>query len=450
MREHTCYNIRKIKEKINMKYDIAIIGSGQAAWNLAFPLAKAGKKICMIEKDLWGGTCPNRGCDPKKLFFNIAKKHYESVQNQKNGGGKISSMDWKSTMQFKKNLINPLSNNLHNSFDHANITTIDGLGYFMGNDLYVNGSRIYADKIVLALGQKPRIPNIKGKEFFNTSYDFFDLESLPKNITIVGGGYIAFEIASFASEFGCQVQIVERGEQPLKNFPSEIVNHLVKHMESRGIKFYFNTQVESITKNSVVTSDGTIYTDYIISAAGREINDGDMNLLDAGIEKDNNGIIVNDFMETSVSNIYAIGDCVSKKIPKLTTTAIFEGTYLSQNIFKNEPNSISYPIIPTSLYTLPQLSMLSTDNREYSRKEYVNLAESNFTYQLNNEPNIPSVIYFNDKNNITNMCILGDESDVIINDMVALMNIKNGKTQDSIIQTFPNVQSIATSFYKNL
>ena len=66
-----------------MKYDIAIIGSGQAAWNLAFPLAKAGKKICMIEKDLWGGTCPNRGCDPKKLFFNIAKKHYESVQNQK-------------------------------------------------------------------------------------------------------------------------------------------------------------------------------------------------------------------------------------------------------------------------------------------------------------------------------------------------------------------------------
>lgn len=341
-------------------YDVAILGSGQAAWNAGIALSKAGKNICMIENDLWGGTCPNRGCDPKKIFFQAAYQQYKSTKLNFMGVGKPNPMDWKKLFDYKQKTISPLSMQLKKSFEDSNITTIKGFGHFKEGILYADDKKINAEKVIIAIGQKPKELNILGKDLINNSYDLFETKEFPKKIVIIGGGYIAFEIASIINQIGSDVTIIHHNERPLKEFPESLVNKLVENMEKQGIKVTYNSTVQSVKeingKKIVKTNHEEIITDYVLSAVGRYVDFRNMNLESAGIKVNDDGIVVDDYMQTSNKQIYAIGDCVKKQIPKLTTTAILEGEYISKAIIENHSNPISYPLIPKTVFTLPKLS----------------------------------------------------------------------------------------------
>ncbi|MGX7417970.1 dihydrolipoyl dehydrogenase family protein [Carnobacterium gallinarum] len=430
--------------KDKMEYDVAIIGSGQAAWNAGITLSKSGKKVCMIENDLWGGTCPNRGCDPKKIFSNAAFQHYKTKKMEGVGVGKVEEMSWQKLMAFKNKLISPLSHELKSSFERTGIDTKNGFGHFKEGRLYVDETEVQAEKIILALGQKPVIPEIHGNEWIHDSYHFFEIEELPKKMLIIGGGYIAFELASIANQAGSDVTIIHRNNRPLRQFPQKIVSKLVDEMQKQGIKFVFDASVEEVEINGETliahTTKGIIKSDYILSAIGRSGDFEKMHLDLVGVKTDSNGVIVNEYLQTENENIYAIGDCVSKSVPKLTTTAILEGHYVGQLFLGKTEQPINYPVLSTAVFSFPRMAKVTTNSIVHSKK-YVDLAESSFTFNLHYEKEVPSLLEFDNNNQLVNATILSNEADVLVNDLTILLTnqITGDKLSESIL-IFPTVQ----------
>ncbi|KAF0351513.1 dihydrolipoyl dehydrogenase family protein [Pediococcus pentosaceus] len=431
--------------KISETYDVAIVGSGQASWNLAIPLAKQGQKVVMLENDIWGGTCPNRGCDPKKLMSQVALNYYQAKLQASKGLGTISSFDWHALSKFKHQTIDPLTDQLHDSFQKVGITTIKAHGHFVGDKLFANRQEIHAKKIVLALGRSAVIPNILGNELLKTSTDFFDLEELPKKLTIIGAGYIAFELASIAQVAGSNVTIIQHNHRPLKQFPEVLVKDLVKQLETQGVKFLMDTDVESILGDSrhqiAHTSTGSrVESNVIIAAIGRQPNIHGVGLEESGIKADDKkGIIVDEYLQTTLPNVYATGDVISKSVPAITPTAISEAHYLSQLFTGEEKKPFSYPLIATAVYGIPRLAMVGDFSEGTNQKE-ISL-DTLFSSVVSSE--IGSKVYLSYKNNkLVGAAMLGLHADERINELALLIQKQMmSKDLEKIDFIFPSPQS---------
>jgi len=357
-------------------FDVIVIGTGSGS-SVAKRCAAAGKKTAIIDNQPFSGTCALRGCDPKKVLVGIA--HALSLNQQLQGKGikTVATYSWKDLMHFKTSFTEPKIPKTEAGLKEAGIAAFHGRAKFIEeNTIQVNDHILYADKFVIANGATPAKLSIPGEELLIDSTAFLELEELPIDILLVGGGFIAFEFAHIVSRFGVKATIVHRGERPLLNFDADLVKLLVKASEELGIQVVLNAEVKSIAKENnrfIVHAeqegkDLQFPASLVVHAAGRTADIQDMNLGKMNISFSKKGVTVNDYMQSiSNENVYSCGDANDKGLP-LTPVAAKEGIILAGNLVKGNHKKIEYGHIPSNVFTIPALGAVGLTEDEAKNK----------------------------------------------------------------------------------
>lgn len=358
---------------MSKQYDVVVIGGGPAGTALASGLKAKGKSVLIVEADLWGGTCPNRGCDPKKILLSAVEAKQSAENYQGHGLTGVPTVDWPALMTTKRGYTDGINDGTLSGLQSQNIDTLHGQAYFRADgQLTVDGEVVNGTDIVIATGQRPAILPIVGHEYFKTSTDFLDLDSMPKRVTFVGGGYVGFELATIARAAGAEVHLIHHNERPLKAFDAELVQALMANLTAKGVSFELNVDLKKITQadDGLHLTDNQgfdLTTDLVICSAGRVPNADHLGLENIGVTYDRHGIKVNSHLQTAKAHIYAIGDVSDTPVPKLTPLAGYEARYLSDELVNPGP-AISYPVTPTQVYASPKLAEVGVTTAQAAKE----------------------------------------------------------------------------------
>lgn len=428
------------------KFDTIIIGAGPAGLAAAYDLKAGNQEVAVIENNLWGGTCPNRGCDPKKVLLSGVEARDRMLQLQGKGFNDVPYVNWTELEKFKEKFTEPVSQGSRDGLVEAGITAIDGQPKFISDsELVVNGTDHYqADHFIIATGQRPSYLDIKGKQYLLSSTDFLSLKKMPADITIIGAGYIAFELATIANATGAKVHIVHHNDRPLKEFDQEYATELVKQLENKGVDFNFNIDTQEITQQEdgqyLIKANGFVLrTDLVIGATGRIPNDDFLDLEQAHVDYSRHGIVVNEKLQSTNEKIFAIGDVVATKQPKLTPVGGFEANYVGDVILGKTTSELKLPLIPTVVYGSPKLAKVG----EQTGAKVVNQdVTSWFSYSHTNEPKAKVRIVLNDAGQIIGATVLSNEADSMIN--LLSLAIKNKMNHQDVVKeifAYPTIAS---------
>lgn len=438
------------------KYDAIVIGSGPAGNSAAYGLKEQGKKVAIIESDLWGGTCPNRGCDPKKMLMSgvEAQKRIETMLGK--GFDQTPKIVWEDLMTFKKSYTDFVPQNTKEGLDAAEIDRYQGQASFLdANQIVVNDQELSANQFLIATGQRPAVLSIDGQDLLQSSTDFLDLNHLPKKMAFIGAGYIAFELAVIASAAGSEVHIIHHNDRPLKEFDQELVNDLVEHMKADGIQFHFNVNTKSVElmhPNYRITGENfELVVDMVIGATGRIPNVEGLNLEKAGVSYDKRGIKVDEHLRTTQQNIFACGDVIAKKQPKLTPVAGFEAGYVV-NAMNGDTEAIDYPLIPTIVFGDQRLARIGLSERELAdhpekyHSETTDLS-SWYTYHRINDQGAKIKTVYDEDDKIVAITCLSQLADEVINYLLIILTKKMSHEEvEKYIFAYPSPASDLSYF----
>lgn len=350
-------------------FDYFVIGAGSGGVRSARIAASLGAKVGIAEATHFGGTCVNVGCIPKKIF-SYAADYGTAVQQSKNYGWDIhGKFNWKTLKENKDKEISRLSGIYREILNTNKVTVYEGFASFKdANTLLIDGKEVTAKRILIATGGKPQTPDIKGAEFLKTSDDMFALEDLPKNIVILGAGYIGLEFAHILHGLGCHVTLIHRGKFLLKGFDIDIQDHLLPEMKKQGIEILLDKRISKITKDSVILENGeTVQADLVLSATGRVPNTDKLNLKAAGVETDDKGRIkTNPEYTTSQPHIFAVGDVTDTH--QLTPVAIAEGHALADRLFGGKIRYTNLSFIPTAVFSSPEIGTVGLTEQQAAKQ----------------------------------------------------------------------------------
>jgi glutathione reductase (NADPH) len=414
------------------KFDVIAIGTGAGASAVAYRCRSAGWQVAVVDSRPFGGTCALRGCDPKKVLVGAAEG-LDWARRMKGNGIRAEQLqiDWSELMRFKRTFTEPIPKNREAGFAKAGIATFHGRARFVGRSAVQVGDEILEGRyVVIAAGQKPADLKIPGVEHVTTSEQFLELDSLPRRILFIGGGYIAFEFAHVAVRVGSQVTIVHRGARPLSQFDPDLVDQIVAKSCELGIDVHLGAEAKGIKKKSGqflvhASTSGqqqTFETDMVVHAAGRVPEIDDLNLGVAGVEWDERGVKVNEFLQ-SVSNpsIYAAGDAAASGGPPLTPVASYEGTIVAANLLKGNQQNPNYLGIPTVVFAIPPLASVGLSEREARERglKYRVKTEMTFTWyssrRVAEKYSGYKVLVEEGTDRILGAHLLGDQASEIIN-----------------------------------
>lgn len=386
------------------KYDYIILGTGPAAYQLIKLLATQHKSILVVESGLFGGTCPNVGCEPKIYLDGAVQAILSSRQFEKEGIiSQIGKLNWSQLMKEKKERFASWPNETRKNISKIS-DVISGSAHFVDRQtIEVNRQYFQGNRIIIATGRRPHELSIPGAKFLHDSSDVLSLNKLPEHVTFIGGGYVAMELATFLAAAGSQVTILVRGDRVLRHFYQKYSRELVVKMKERGIQFKFETEPTRITQLSdkyvvELNQDGPMVTDYVVNASGRTPNIEKLDLSAAQIDYSTRGIDVDRHLQTNVKNIYAIGDVTSQDVPNLTPVAEFQAQYLFNSLEKGITQPINYPAIGTGVFAFPQLAQAGInpdsvleDGANFEIREY-ELSQSSL-YAGQKEKGLLTVVY---------------------------------------------------------
>ena len=304
------------------QFDLVVIGTGTAARGTATRMRAAGWSVAVIDSKPYGGTCALRGCDPKKMLVGAASAIDHARRMRGKGVSGVPQIDRAELIAFKRGFTDPVPEKHEGSYAEKGIATFHGRACFTGrNRVEVEGAQLEARHVLIATGAAPVTLGIPGEEHLIANEEFLALESLPKRIVMVGGGYIAAEFSHIAARAGAQVTVLQRGERVLRHFDPDIVGWLMEKFATVGIEVHTGTAVEAIEKLSggyrVTASAGgrklTVEADLVVHAAGRAPIIGELDLERAGIAATDGRLELNDYLQ-SVSNpaVYAAGDAAGR------------------------------------------------------------------------------------------------------------------------------------------
>lgn len=351
-------------------FDLIVIGGGSGGVACARRAAKYGARVGLIEESNVGGTCVHRGCIPKKFLVYASHFSHDFEDSVGYGWqpGKLE-FDWSTLIKAKTEELQRLENIYKGLLSESGVDLIPGRGQFLSPNVVEVGKISYTAKnILIATGGWPSLPTIEGIELGINSNDVFDLPSKPERLIILGGGYIACEFAGIFSGLGSQVTQLYRSEMILRGFDHDIRQTAFDEMQKSGIDIRLGTNIVKIEENSkeliVTSTDGKKHeADQVIIATGRKPNTENLGLAQIGVNIDKKGaIIVDKSSNSSVPNIFAIGDCTNKV--NLTPVAINEGRCLAETLFNNNPQIPSYKNIPTAVFTKPEIGVVGVSEGE--------------------------------------------------------------------------------------
>lgn len=362
-------------------FDVIAIGAGSGGLSIAERAAAYGAKTAVIEAGEVGGTCVNVGCVPKKVMWYAASVAH-GVHDAKDYGFDVAlgDLNWDKLVTKRENYIGGIIDWYHDYLKDCNVELIEGFATFIDdNTLEVDGERYTADHIVIATGGRPIVPNdIKGAEHGLTSDGFFeDLDEVqPQKVVVVGGGYIALELAMLMNGLGSDVSVLHQGWPVMEGFDSMIQTNLRRQMETDNIQLNDDgiiAKIEKIADDNLTIhfEDGSQMdkVNALIWAIGRVPNTHNIGLENTGVELDPRGmVIVDDEEKTSVDGIYALGDIIGKA--PLTPVAIAAGRRLGDRLYGGKPNrKMSYDNIATVMFTHPPIGTIGM-SEEKAREQY--------------------------------------------------------------------------------
>ncbi len=360
-------------------YDVFIIGTGTAGKNVAKDCVATGLKVGIADNREYGGTCANRGCDPKKVLIGISEVLNKASKLKGKGISKLPEVSWEDAMKFKETFVDAVPAYTEKELGKLGIDLYHQSPRFLDeNTLSVEGKTITAKKIVIATGQVPMELKIPGREHALVSDDFLNLKSLPETLLFIGAGYIGMEFAHMAARFGVKVTIMDYAPRPLLNFDKDMVKHILKASEELGIKFIFDAEVvgiEKLQKNYRVKAmqddkEISATAGMVFNTAGRVPSVQDLDLEKGKVEFSNQGIVVNEFLQnTTNKNVYVCGDVSASEGLPLTPLSSEEARIVSHNILSNNnPEKVNYPPQPSAVFTLPNLASVGLSEEEAKEK----------------------------------------------------------------------------------
>ncbi|MDO9049197.1 MAG: glutathione-disulfide reductase [Methylobacter sp.] len=431
-------------------YDLFVIGAGSGGVRAARMASGHGVRVAIAEERYLGGTCVNVGCVPKKLFV-YASQFQDQFDAAAGFGWTVgqSTFNWSSLIANKNQEIERLHAVYNNLLQKAGVRIITGRASLLdAHTVVVDGTEYSAERILIATGGWPSVPDIPGKQHTVTSNEMFFLDQLPKRIIIVGGGYIAVEFAGILHGLGVNTTICQRGHKLLRGFDEDIRDFLGHEMTWKGIKLLFNTDIEAIESagdcfEARLIDGSKVSTDLVMYATGRTPNSTGFGLEALGIELDDEGAIkVNDDYQTNVPSIYALGDVTNRV--NLTPVAIAEGMSLVNKLYANQPKPVDYDNIPTAVFCQPNIGTVGLTEAQ-AREKYpdIDIYKTSFTPMKNtlsgmDERTLMKMIVVRSTDRVVGMHMVGPDAPEIIQGMAVA--IRAGATKavfDSTIGVHP-------------
>lgn len=351
-------------------FDLFVIGAGSGGVRAARIAAGHGAKVAICEDSRVGGTCVIRGCVPKKLLSYAA--HFSSDFEDAAGFGWTvgeSHFSWPTLIANKDREIDRLNQVYLNLLSKSGVRLFSSRGSFIDHHTVQVGEQTFtAERILIATGAHPWLPEIPGIEHAITSDEAFYLPELPRRVVVVGGGYIACEFAGIFNGLGSEVIQLYRGDKVLRGFDHDVQRVLTAEMIAKGVQFAFGRNINAIRKDGdelqCELDDGTILSaDQVMYATGRVPNVRNLGLENTDLELHANGwIVVDEFSRTNVSNIWAVGDVTNRV--NLTPVAIFEGHAFADTEFGGRRRPVSHEFIPSAVFSHPTVGSVG-----YSEKD---------------------------------------------------------------------------------
>ena len=440
------------------EFDLFVIGAGSGGVRAARFAAGFGAKVAVAESRYLGGTCVNVGCVPKKLL--VYGAHFAEDFEQASGFGWSlgeANFDWATLIANKDREIHRLNGIYRNLLVNSGVTLMEGHAKLTGpHEVEVNGQRHTAKHILIATGGWPQIPEIPGHEHAISSNEAFFLNTLPKRVLVVGGGYIAVEFAGIFHGLGAQTSLLYRGEMFLRGFDGAVRKHLHEELTKRGMDVQFNADIERIDKQpdgslKATLKDGReLIADCVFYATGRRPMLDNLGLEHTGVKLDERGFVeVDDLYQSAEPSILAIGDVIGRV--QLTPVALAEGMAVARRLFKPEQyRPVDYQMIPTAVFSLPNIGTVGlSEEQAIEAGHKVQIFESSFrpmklTLTECQERTLMKLVVDADTDKVLGCHMVGPEAGEIVQGLA--IALKAGATKQHFDETIGVHPTVAEEF----
>ncbi len=435
-------------------YDLIAIGAGSGGLAVAETAAQLGKKVALIESKTIGGTCVNNGCVPKKVMWYAANIAHTVDDAQSFGiNATRNGINWQQLVSKRESYIDNITGYWDGYVNKQGIDLIAGhAGFVDSKTVSVHGRHYTAPHIVIASGSEPIVPPVPGSELGMTSDGFFEMQELPQKTAIIGAGYIGVELGGVLQALGSQVTVIALEKRVLESFDDMISEVLADEMQKQGINVKTGFEVTAVSQNDtgleVHGHNGERLSgfDKVIWAVGRRAATASLQLDNAGIAYQRNGMINTDeYQNTNVNGIYAIGDITGR--PALTPVAIAAGRKLAYRLFDNRAQSkVDYSNIPSVVFSHPPVASVGmtekTAHEAYAGN--VSIYESDFTpmrHALSDHPvkTAMKLVCAGNDEKVVGIHIIGDNADEMLQGFAVA--VKMGATKadfDSTMAIHPS------------
>ncbi|TCM22361.1 NADPH-glutathione reductase [Novosphingobium sp. PhB165] len=435
-------------------YDLFTIGAGSGGVRASRIAASHGARVAVAEEYRVGGTCVIRGCVPKKML--VYGAHFaEDLEDAKQFGWDIpeAKFDW---VKLRDNVLGDVDrlNGLYTqTLENNKVEIFHERATITGpHEITLSsGEKKTAKVILIATGARPQVPNCPGHELGITSNEAFHLDAIPQRILIAGAGYIANEFAGIFNEFGAKVTLINRSDQLLRGYDEQLRDRLLEISIAKGIDFRFNADFRGIEKNAdgsltvSMTNHEPLEVDCVMFATGRVPNVEGLGLENVGVALDDkNAIQVDDYSQTNIDHIYAVGDVTNRV--QLTPVAIREGQAFADTVFGGKPTTVDYSCIPSAVFSHPPIGSVGLTEAQ-ARAQYgtVEIYTSDFRPMKNvvahrNERSLYKMVCEAGTGRVLGLHMIGPESPEIIQAAAIAVKAKLTKADfDATIAVHPTM-----------
>jgi len=440
--------------------DLVIIGAGPGGFDTALHAKELGLDVTLIEKHKVGGTCLNYGCIPTKALYHNAK-HIKDMSSLNVFGIEVDgfSIDNEVIKERKETIVDSQIKNIHTSLQKAGVELIDGIGEIVSSNLVrVNDQEIETKHIIIATGSVPSKISFEGDDFdiIHTSRDILSLEQWPKQMVVVGAGVIGCEMAGIFNQFGTEVTVVEYMDEILPPLDNDIKKRARNLYKRQGITIHTKSAFKKVIQDqegykAIIEQKGkevVLPTDYVLLSTGRKPNYGGIDLDQLGIQYSPKGITVNEYKQTSIPTIYAIGDVNGELM--LAHKATYDGIKALHHIV-GESSDIHFDEVPSVVFTFPEIATVGKTEAEmpgeYKTNKY--LFKTNAKAECLNETDGFVKLIVDENDVLVGAHIIGAHASDLIHEATALIyNKMNIHEIKQIIHAHPTISEALSECIK--